>query len=50
MIDYEHSLESQPMLDNLAQIKLLLQGWYVEFTGKPQDEIWMIAHPIARVV
>ena len=50
LIDYEHSLESQAMRDNLAQIKRLLQGWYVEFTGKPQDEIWMVAYPIARVV
>src|SRR5947208_315891 len=48
LIDYEHSLESQAMLDNLAQMKQFLQGWYVEFTGKPQDEIWMVAHPIAR--
>ena len=35
LIDYEHSLESQAMLDNLAQMKQFLQGWYVEFTGKP---------------
>jgi hypothetical protein len=50
LIDYEHSLESQAMLDNLARMKQSLQGWYLEFTGKPQEEIWMVAHPIARVV
>lgn len=49
-LDYQHGLESQTMVDNLAQIKRSLQGWYVEFTGEPQDEIWMVAHPIARVV
>jgi hypothetical protein len=50
LIDYEQSLESQAMLDNLSQIKRFLQGWYAEFTGKAQDEIWIVAHPIARVV
>jgi hypothetical protein len=50
LLDYHHNLESQAMVDNLAQLKRSLQEWYVEFTGAPQDEIWMVAHPIARVL
>ena len=50
IIDFELGLESDALRDRLASIKAEIQRLYKKHTGQQQDEIWMIAHPIVRLV
>lgn len=50
MIDFDLSLESDEFRERLSAIKTTIQKLYQGHTGIQQDEIYMVAHPIVRMV
>ena len=46
-VDYRLEFSSQQLSQQVKSLKQSIRKWYRHF-GSPQDEIWVIAHPVMR--
>jgi hypothetical protein len=46
-VDYLLATDSKPLSDQVKSLKQTIRKWY-RYYGSPQDEIWVMAHPIMR--
>jgi hypothetical protein len=49
-LDYDADIEKGAVLQAAAQLKTFIRNAYQRHTGIEQDEIWMVAQPIVRIV
>ena len=47
-VDYKVSFNNQELTRILGKLKDEIRRAYAEFTGKPQEEYWVVAHHIVR--
>lgn len=48
IIDYKINFSDQQVSLVIAEIKGVIREAYSRFTGKPQEEVWVVAHHIVR--
>ena len=46
-VDYRLDIDSPEISDKIKELKQTIRKWY-RHHGSPQDEIWVVAHPILR--
>jgi hypothetical protein len=49
-LDYDADIEKGNVLEAAAHLKTFIRKSHQTHTGIQQDEIWMVAQPIARIV
>jgi hypothetical protein len=48
LVDYKVNFNDQHLTRVLANLKDAIGGTYSHFTGKPQEDYWVVAHHIVR--
>ena len=46
-VDYQLAFGSQELTVQVKKLKQTIRKWY-RYYGSPQDEVWVVAHPIIR--
>ena len=47
-VDYKVNFNDQELTRILAELKNEISTAYAKFTGKPQEEYWVVAHHVVR--
>ena len=47
-IDFKVNFSNHELTRILAELKDEIRSAYTEFTGKPQEEYWVVAHHVVR--
>jgi hypothetical protein len=50
IIDFDCTIRDDQLWETIAEIKQFLKDRYLFHTGKSQDEIWIVAHSVFRLV
>jgi hypothetical protein len=48
LVDYKVNFNDQELTRILADLKAEIRRAYAEFTGKEQEEYWVVAHHVVR--
>ena len=49
VVDYEMDFDSVDLPAQLESLRNTIQHWYQHYTGKKQEVIWVVAHPVTRL-
>ncbi len=50
LVDFDFPLESDQLTQAMREMRAKIQEWYETHTGLTQQEIWIVAHPVVRLV